>query len=221
MFDLEIAISSWRQRMTAAGIRPAEALNELESHLREEIENEKRFGASSEQAFKIATQHLGNVGTLRQEFQKVYRISLAPEKLMIGFCVIFVGSIVLLSALTVAVCFTGIGERLVASGAVASILLVACRWRYALPFLPVIRGAGWRWAIGLACIGFGFVAGPLFCQWILPFFEAGPDHMLPGIGLWAVFLVAVFFCTGLGLLMSEHQRENWRIRRSGQRPGKP
>jgi hypothetical protein len=221
MFDLEVTISNWRRQMVEAGIKPAEALNELESHLRDEVEHEKRLGASNENAFQIATQRLGNVGALRQEFQKVYRTSLALEKLMIGIGVIFVGFIILLSALSVAVCFTGIGERLVASGAVASILLVACRWRCALPLLPVIRETGWRWTIGLACIGFGFVAGPLFCQWVLPFFEVGPDHMLPGVGLWAVFLVAVFFCTGLGFLMSERQRENWGIRRSGQRPGKP
>ena len=220
MFNLEGTVSRWRRQMVAAGIKPAEALNELESHLRDEIEHEMRLGASGEQAFQIATQRLGNVAAIKQEFQKIYRTTLRLEKLMIAICVFFVGFIILLSTLTVALCFTGIGERLVASLAVASILVVACRWRYALPFLPVIPWTGRRWTIGLACIGFGFVAGLLFCQWFLPFFERGPDHMLPGVGLWAVFLMSVFFCAGVGLLTTERQREKWGIRNSGQRaPG--
>jgi hypothetical protein len=39
MFDLEKSIPEWRQKMFAAGIS-AVALEELESHLREEIEQQ-------------------------------------------------------------------------------------------------------------------------------------------------------------------------------------
>ena len=37
MFDLEQAVTEWRQRMTSAGIASADVLDELESHLRDQI----------------------------------------------------------------------------------------------------------------------------------------------------------------------------------------
>jgi len=37
MFDLDQAISEWRRQMAAGGIKLPDALDELESHLREEV----------------------------------------------------------------------------------------------------------------------------------------------------------------------------------------
>ena len=45
MFNLEQAITEWRQRMLAAGLRSPVPLDELESHLRDEIERQVRAGA--------------------------------------------------------------------------------------------------------------------------------------------------------------------------------
>jgi uncharacterized protein YoaH (UPF0181 family) len=47
MFDLEKAIANWRQQMMAVGVNKGEVLNELESHLRDDIEQEMRSGLSS------------------------------------------------------------------------------------------------------------------------------------------------------------------------------
>ena len=38
MFNLEKAIADWRRQMTKGGIRAGEVLDELESHLREDID---------------------------------------------------------------------------------------------------------------------------------------------------------------------------------------
>jgi hypothetical protein len=133
---------------------------------------------------------------------------------MIGICGVFVGFILLLSALTIFICFARWGDRATAAGAVAGILLVACGWGRAVPFLPVIADTRRRWAAGLTCIAGAFIVPPLICNYVLPHFEAGPDHQLPAIGLWAVFLLAVFACTGLGLLMSERQRAIWGMNNS-------
>jgi hypothetical protein len=43
MFNLEQEIAVWRQKMAAGGLKPMEVLDELESHLREEIEHQMHF----------------------------------------------------------------------------------------------------------------------------------------------------------------------------------
>jgi len=40
MFDLEQSVSDWRRQMLAAGIRTPVPLDELETHLREDIEQQ-------------------------------------------------------------------------------------------------------------------------------------------------------------------------------------
>jgi len=73
MFDLEKSIADWRQQMMVAGVSNGEALNELENHLREDIEQEMRSGLSSEQAFEIAAERMGGAHQLKDEFAKVNR----------------------------------------------------------------------------------------------------------------------------------------------------
>src|SRR5690348_10268637 len=71
MFNLEKAIQKWRDRMVAAGINAREVLDELESHLRDDIEQRARQGQTVQAAFDAAAQALGQTGVLRQEFAKV------------------------------------------------------------------------------------------------------------------------------------------------------
>ena len=70
MFNLEQAIADWGRQMMAAGIDTPEALKELESHLRDEVEHQIRSGLSSEQAFHSAVQQLGSANALKAEFTK-------------------------------------------------------------------------------------------------------------------------------------------------------
>ncbi len=56
--------------MTAAGIKSAGTLEELESHLREEVERQVQSGATGEQAFAVAAQRFGQPATLQREFAK-------------------------------------------------------------------------------------------------------------------------------------------------------
>ncbi len=213
MFNLDKAMAQWRQQMLAVGIKSPEVLDELETHLREDVERQTKSGTSALQAFDFAVQNLGKANLLKNEFRKTSRASSAMEKLMIGICVVFVGFIVLLSAITVFLCYASWVDRVMASAAVTCILLVACGWRLAVPFLPMISNRRARWGIGLTCIAGGFIASSLYCQFILPHFEFGPDHQLPAIGVWAVFLIEVFACTGVGLLLTERQREIWKMNR--------
>ena len=70
MFNLDQAITEWRQQMLAAGIKTTEALKELETHLRDDVEHQIRSGLSVEQAFDSAVQQLGSANTLKAEFAK-------------------------------------------------------------------------------------------------------------------------------------------------------
>lgn len=73
MFNLDQAITDWRRQMIASGIKSSEVLDELESHLREDVERRMRSGTPAQQAFEEAVQQVGNAGALQQEFAKVAR----------------------------------------------------------------------------------------------------------------------------------------------------
>ena len=70
MFNLETAIAEWRRQMLAAGIQSPVPLDELEGHLREDIEQHMRTGMDEARAFELAVQHMGQAVSLRKEFMK-------------------------------------------------------------------------------------------------------------------------------------------------------
>ena len=69
MFNLEENIAAWRQHLLAAGIRTPAPLDELESHLRDDVEQQLRAGLKAQQAFEIAVQRIGQASTLKTEFE--------------------------------------------------------------------------------------------------------------------------------------------------------
>ena len=71
MFNLDQAIAEWRRQMAAGGIKIPEALDELESHLRDDIERQMRSGSDAEQAFAAAVQRIGRANILKSEFEKI------------------------------------------------------------------------------------------------------------------------------------------------------
>jgi len=75
MFDLEQAIAEWRQRMRAAGIQSPVPLEELESHLREEMERLRETGLSDPTAFDAAVREMGEAGLLTVEFARAGGLS--------------------------------------------------------------------------------------------------------------------------------------------------
>ena len=54
MFNLEQSLADWRQQMLAAGIKTPVPLEELETHLREEIERQMKSGLPKQEAFEIS-----------------------------------------------------------------------------------------------------------------------------------------------------------------------
>ena len=97
MFDLEQSIAEWRRQMLAAGIKTPVPLDELEIHLREEIERQMKSGLSEQKAFEISVQQIGHPKILKNEFKKaerniMTRITLLPAAL---FGTVFGGAMVL------------------------------------------------------------------------------------------------------------------------------
>jgi hypothetical protein len=86
MFDLEKQIAAWRKQMLAAGIQSPVPLDELEIHLREEIEQQTKSGTSERQAFNLATQNMGHPNTLKQEFRRATMKNWRPLKFLSIFC---------------------------------------------------------------------------------------------------------------------------------------
>lgn len=71
MFNLEQAIAKWRQQMLSGGIDSPEVLNELESHLRDDVAHEVQTGVSLETAFITSADRIGPAPVLKNEFKKI------------------------------------------------------------------------------------------------------------------------------------------------------
>lgn len=69
MFSLEKSIADWRRELSRAGVSP-DVIDELSSHLHDEIIALTRDGATEENAFRLAQSRLGNPDSLQREFQK-------------------------------------------------------------------------------------------------------------------------------------------------------
>jgi cation transport ATPase len=90
VFDLDQAIANWREQMLAAGIKTPVPLEELESHLREEIERKVKAGANQQEAFTSAVQKLGSAQVVRAEFEKADETHEARKwKLTNAFLMVF------------------------------------------------------------------------------------------------------------------------------------
>ena len=68
MRDLEKRIEQWRREMRAK--LSCEAVEELETHLRESIEEFISSGRNELEAFQLASKRIGNAGEINSEFEK-------------------------------------------------------------------------------------------------------------------------------------------------------
>ena len=72
MFDLNGAISNWRQELGQNEALNTCDLSEMESHLRDEIEDLAGGALSPQEAFIVAAHRLGDTGQIAAEFAKVH-----------------------------------------------------------------------------------------------------------------------------------------------------
>jgi hypothetical protein len=70
MFDLEQAFANWRTHMLVSGIKAPVPLDELEGHLRDDLERQIKSGINPQAAFENSVQQMGHAGELKGEFKK-------------------------------------------------------------------------------------------------------------------------------------------------------
>jgi hypothetical protein len=130
MFNPEKLIAEWRRRMLAGGVKSPRVLDELESHLREDMARQAQSGIGGQEAFEAAARRIGEARALKAEFAKTGRKRYAFICFLIGLILFFSGETILHMQMSV-------GEEMTAFGAVALVLVIACGWRYVIQFLPV------------------------------------------------------------------------------------
>jgi len=96
MCNLEQSITDWRKKMLAAGVKTPVPLEELEIHLREEMERRIRSGSSQEEAFKISIQQIGQPEIIKNEFKK----NGTSVMKKIGVLATLIGTVIILRILT-------------------------------------------------------------------------------------------------------------------------
>jgi hypothetical protein len=145
MFDLEEAITEWRQRMLAGGIKTPVPLEELESHLREEIERRTQSGLSEAEAFQTAVGNIGPAQVLQNEFERAgqneellrsKRMQFGTVALLGSLQLILIGAVLFNSEMTS-------GQRVSGLAAIVTAILLAVIVGWNHRVFPVIRNQ-WR-----------------------------------------------------------------------------
>ena len=67
MFDLNEALAEWRRNLVDMGSLRREDLDELESHLQEEIDQHLSTGLQTQEAFQLAVCRVGDFERLGEE----------------------------------------------------------------------------------------------------------------------------------------------------------
>ena len=161
--------------MLAAGIKTPVPLEELEIHLREEVERQMKSGFNKQNAFEISVQRIGRADALEVEFKKVED---AKEKrhrvLAYGLGLLAYSSIELMGIRASWKCEMSPAWRLAGW---ADIVLFACvvlsilGWRWVKHAFPVIPDKRVRTGIGIffGLIGVAGLVG--LRSFILPNYE--------------------------------------------------
>lgn len=198
MPDLEQQIAEWRRQMLAAGIKTPVPMDELESHLREDIERQMRSGLNEQQAFEAAVRGIGQTAALKTEFAKVSETKLARQRRMhdrffaavlVLYALIF-GRVLLINP------EVNLRERLLGFASLAATAVLAlAAGRYAPRIFPVIRNHVLRSVFQFACGISGVTWVVIFAWFIPPRFEFTQGQLLVAI-LWgfvpALVLPAMF-----------------------------
>jgi hypothetical protein len=198
MFDLEKSIADWRKQMLAAGIKTPVPLEELEIHLREEIERQTQSGLNAEKAFASGVQTIGQVCALKTEFAKVGGVEKSAkwERRIAGF--ILVGAVIPPATFALLKNEMSLAWRLLGFADVAVIILAVLGGRYINRSFPVVLDKRVRMVIGIAFGLLSMTGMVVFMNFVLPNFEL-TEGQLVVVVLWALTLTAALGAVWAGL----------------------
>ena len=209
MFNLEQSIANWRKEMLAAGIKSLSPLDELECHLREEIEKQLKLGTDRQQAFDMAVKAIGQGVELKKEFKKLGEpLDVRLVKLIGLGC----GTVAFLFSLWILPFLfslpTGPLAKIAGGAAVATIIL---GWIYNYKFLPVVGNQHLRSLIGFVSSVVGIIGIQLFILHVVPnmlIHPAGTEERwgrFMALFLWAWTAMAILGGIGNGLEKAARQ----------------
>ena len=195
---LEQSISEWRKQMLAAGIQTPVPLEELEIHLREEIERQMLAGADAETAFQSAAEKIGRMETLKTEFTKVdaAKKSICWERWIVSL--MSFGVVIPLGLYIVLKDEMSAGWRLAGFANFAAIALAILGWRQINKVFPVIPNQRTRLVIGLSLAALGMAGMIVFMNFVLPHFDF-TEGQLGVVVLWGMTVMAAFGGVASGL----------------------
>jgi Na+/proline symporter len=187
MFNLEQSIAEWRQHMLAAGIKSPVPLEELESHLREEIELQMKSGIQAQTAFLNATGKIGRGEHLREQFKQAYKMDKSKQRKFIGY---FYSSLLILYVLATTYAMTrndlAVSDWYLGMAAQVTLLLLSLLcWRQMPARFPTIKNRVLQSMVGLI----GGISGAAwflaFAYFILPHYNFTTGELVVAI-LWAM-----------------------------------
>jgi hypothetical protein len=198
MFSLKKSIAEWRQQMLAAGIKTPVPLEELEIHLREEIERQMKSGLSEQEICDSAAQKIGQAHMIQNEFKKVEEAKEARNWKLTQILFAVVTSLLALFLCGMVIfkmgCFseTTSGQKTSSLTAIAAFALLAWGGGLSWKMFPVIRAKRIRDAI---CISGGVLLmlwWMIFVHIILPRHDFTTGQLLVTI-LWKMIVPGGIF----------------------------
>ena len=177
MFNLDEAMSEWRRQMLTAGVKSPVPLEELDAHLRDEIERLTQSGLDEAEAFRTAIRRIGPAQALQNEFRKAEDASEARRGKARQMFFVVVSNMVPLFMGAMALFKVGAcagltsGQQISCLAATATMLLLVWGGRLGCGFFPVLQGRRTRAALGIsvcALTGLGWI---LFFRVLLPRYD--------------------------------------------------
>lgn len=186
MFDLEKSIANWRKQMLAAGIKTPVPLEELENHLREEIERQIKQELDAQKAFDSAVYKIGQASELKREFKKIGDTLETWLVKLMGAAWVTVAF--MFSLWTSLFLFSGETGLTAQALGLAALVVTGVGWKYNHKFLPAFHNHWIRSVIGLVCCVGGVIWMQLFIIDFVPSMMIHPQSATPKGTLMAVFL---------------------------------
>jgi hypothetical protein len=198
MFNLDHAITEWRRQMSAGGVQNSAVLDELESHVREDVERQMRSGADAQKAFDAAVKKIGPASALKNEFKKSTAAAII-EKLMIVVAAFIMAFGAFLSVVTLLLCYPSVAERAVGFIVISLTFGTLCVWPAFISRLPVVHSRRKLFVWQITSLAAGIAVSTFYVQVILPAMIGMRDGVIPAIGFLAIFPIAVGLALAAGL----------------------
>ena len=189
MFNLEQSIADWRHQMLAVGIQSPVPLDELEEHLRDEVEQQMESGLEPQAALAAAIEKVGQAQNLQVEFTKIGGVKKMDglEKCVTAiFAVMFLVVMVPLAKDLLFDRELSWTWRLAGLANIGLFATLGVPHRYMYYFFPIIPNQRTRWAVGVSS-WVGEIGIALFLNQISPHFGlSSGEHFL--FTLWVLIL---------------------------------